>query len=152
MKAKKWGRVINTASAHSIVASPFKSAYVAANMASRASPSDRSRNATSGITVNGISPGYVWTPLVEQQIPDTMKARGLTREQVMNDVLLAASADQAVRHGRASRGIRSVSVQQGGRLDHRREPQHGRRLDRRLGYRCAPVSSSPPSLPAHRAA
>ena len=44
--------------------------------------------ATHGITVNCISPGYVWTPLVENQIPDTMKARGLTREQVINDVLL----------------------------------------------------------------
>jgi 3-hydroxybutyrate dehydrogenase len=65
MKARKWGRIISTASAHSLVASPFKSAYC-------------------------ISPGYVSTPLVERQIPDTMKARNMTREQVINDVMLAA--------------------------------------------------------------
>ena len=59
--------------------------------------------ATHGITVNAIAPGYVWTPLVEKQIPDTMKARGLTKEQVINDVLLAGAADQGVRHRRAGR-------------------------------------------------
>src|SRR5580765_6366616 len=75
MKAKKWGRIISTASAHSLVASPFKAAYVTAKH---------------GITVNCISPGYVWTPLVAKQIPDTMKARNMTEDQVKNDVLLAA--------------------------------------------------------------
>ena len=90
MKAKKWGRIINTASAHSLVASPFKSAYVAAKHGIAGfTKSVALETATSGITVNCISPGYVWTPLVEKQIPDTMKARGMTREQVMNDVLLA---------------------------------------------------------------
>src|SRR5689334_5874685 len=91
MKQKKWGRVINTASAHSLVASPNKSAYVAAKhgiagltkTAALATARDR-------ITVNCSSPRYVWTPLVEKQIPDTMKTRGLTREQVKRDVLLAA--------------------------------------------------------------
>ncbi|MBN8806832.1 MAG: 3-hydroxybutyrate dehydrogenase [Sphingomonas sp.] len=91
MKAKGWGRIISTASAHSLVASPNKSAYVAAKHGvvglSKAVALEVARD---GITVNCISPGYVWTPLVENQIPDTMKARGLTREQVMNDVLLAA--------------------------------------------------------------
>lgn len=91
MKAKGWGRIISTASAHSLVASPNKSAYVAAKHGlvglSKAAALEV---ATLGITVNCISPGYVWTPLVENQIPDTMQARGLTREQVMNDVLLAA--------------------------------------------------------------
>ena len=62
------------------------------------------RVATHGITVNAICPGYVWTPLVEKQIPDTMKARGLTKEQVINDVLLDGAADQAVRHRRAGGG------------------------------------------------
>jgi len=90
MKAKGWGRIVNTASAHSLVASPFKSAYVAAKHGiAGLTKTVALEVATQGITVNCISPGYVWTPLVESQIPDTMKARGLTREQVMNDVLLA---------------------------------------------------------------
>jgi 3-hydroxybutyrate dehydrogenase len=91
MKHKKWGRIINTASAHSLVASPFKSAYVAAKHGIAGfTKTVALETATSGITVNCISPGYVWTPLVEKQIPDTMTARGMTREQVMNDVLLAS--------------------------------------------------------------
>ncbi|HEX7850234.1 MAG TPA: 3-hydroxybutyrate dehydrogenase [Sphingomonas sp.] len=91
MKATKWGRIISTASAHSLVASPNKSAYVAAKHGIAGLTKTAALEvATDGITVNAISPGYVWTPLVENQIPDTMKARGLTREQVMNDVLLAA--------------------------------------------------------------
>ena len=91
MKAAKWGRIISTASAHSLVASPNKSAYVMAKHdIAGMTKAIALETATSGITVNCISPGYVWTPLVESQIPDTMKSRGLTREQVMNDVLLAA--------------------------------------------------------------
>jgi 3-hydroxybutyrate dehydrogenase len=91
MKAKGWGRVINTASAHSLVASPNKAPYVATKHGVAGfTKAAALENATSGVTVNCISPGYVWTPLVENQIPDTMKARNLTREQVMNDVLLAA--------------------------------------------------------------
>ncbi|MEP6983103.1 MAG: 3-hydroxybutyrate dehydrogenase [Sphingomicrobium sp.] len=91
MKRKLWGRVINTASAHSLVASPNKSAYVAAKHGIAGfTKTVALETARDGITANCISPGYVWTPLVENQIPDTMKARNLTREQVMNDVLLAA--------------------------------------------------------------
>jgi 3-hydroxybutyrate dehydrogenase len=91
MKAKGWGRIINTASAHSLVASPNKAPYVAAKHGiAGLTKGVALETATSGVTVNCISPGYVWTPLVENQIPDTMKARNLTREQVMNDVLLAA--------------------------------------------------------------
>ena len=91
MKAKGWGRIINTASAHAFVASPFKSAYVAAKHGVAGFTKTVALEvATQGITVNAIAPGYVWTPLVEKQIPDTMKARGLTREQVINDVLLTA--------------------------------------------------------------
>lgn len=91
MKAAKWGRIISTASAHSLVASPNKSAYVAAKHGiAGLTKTIALETATDGITVNCISPGYVWTPLVENQIPDTMQSRGLTREQVMNDVLLAA--------------------------------------------------------------
>lgn len=91
MKAKKWGRIISTASAHSLVASPFKSAYVTAKHGIIGlTKTVALETATHGITANCISPGYVWTPLVEKQIPDTMQARGLTREQVINDVLLTA--------------------------------------------------------------
>jgi 3-hydroxybutyrate dehydrogenase len=91
MKRRKWGRIIQTASAHSLVASPFKSAYVSAKHGiAGLTKTIALETATDGITVNCISPGYVWTPLVEKQIPDTMKARNLTREQVINDVLLSA--------------------------------------------------------------
>ncbi|HEV7339890.1 MULTISPECIES: 3-hydroxybutyrate dehydrogenase [Bosea] len=91
MKAKGWGRIINTASAHAFVASPFKSAYVAAKHGIAGFTKTVALEvATHGITVNAIAPGYVWTPLVEKQIPDTMKARNLTKEQVINDVLLLA--------------------------------------------------------------
>ena len=91
MKSKKWGRIIATASAHSLVASPDKSAYVTAKHGLVGFHKTVALEvAAQGITANCISPGYVWTPLVEKQIPDTMKARGMTKEQVMNDVLLAA--------------------------------------------------------------
>ena len=91
MRAKGWGRIVNTGSAHSLVASPNKSAYVAAKHGVAGfTKSIALELATSGVTANVVSPGYVWTPLVEGQIPDTMEARGLSREQVMNDVLLAA--------------------------------------------------------------
>jgi 3-hydroxybutyrate dehydrogenase len=91
MKKRKWGRIIQTASAHSLVASPFKSAYVSAKHGiAGLTKTIALETATDGVTVNCISPGYVWTPLVEKQIPDTMKARNMTREQVINDVLLSA--------------------------------------------------------------
>jgi 3-hydroxybutyrate dehydrogenase len=91
MKQKHWGRIINTASAHSLVASPNKSAYVAAKHGIAGfTKTVALETARDGITVNCISPGYVWTPLAERQIPDTMSTRGMTREQVINDVLLAA--------------------------------------------------------------
>ncbi len=91
MRAKGWGRIVNTASAHSLVASPNKSAYVAAKHGVAGfTKTVALETAQDGITVNCISPGYVWTPLVERQIPDTMTARGLNRDQVINDVLLAA--------------------------------------------------------------
>jgi 3-hydroxybutyrate dehydrogenase len=90
MREKGWGRIINTASAHSKTASPFKSAYVAAKHGLDGfTKAIALELAQSGVTANCISPGYVWTPLVEGQIPDTMQARGLSRDQVINDVLLA---------------------------------------------------------------
>ena len=91
MKARKWGRIVSTASAHSLVASPFKSAYVSAKHGLAGLTKTAALElAAFGVTANCISPGYVWTPLVESQIPDTMKARNLTRDQVINDVILAA--------------------------------------------------------------
>jgi 3-hydroxybutyrate dehydrogenase len=91
MKSKGWGRIVNTASAHALVASPYKSAYVAAKHGiAGLTKTVALEVAQQGITVNAICPGYVWTPLVEAQIPDTMKARNMTEEQVKNDVMLAA--------------------------------------------------------------
>jgi len=89
MKQAGWGRIINIASAHSLTASPFKAAYVAAKHGlAGLTKTIALEVATHGVTANCISPGYVWTPLVESQIPDTMKARGMTREQVIDEVLL----------------------------------------------------------------
>jgi 3-hydroxybutyrate dehydrogenase len=91
MKARRWGRIINTASAHSLVASPYKAAYVTAKHGLAGLTKTAALElATFGVTANCISPGYVWTPLVEKQIPETMQARGMTREQVIHDVLLQA--------------------------------------------------------------
>jgi 3-hydroxybutyrate dehydrogenase len=91
MKARKWGRIINTASAHSLVASPFKSAYVTAKHGlAGLTKTVALEMATFGTTANCISPGYVWTPLVEKQIPETAQARHMTEEQVIKNVLLAA--------------------------------------------------------------
>jgi len=91
MKARGFGRIINVASAHALVASPFKSAYVAAKHGiAGLTKTVALETAENGITVNAICPGYVLTPLVEKQIPETAKARGLTEEQVVRDVLLHA--------------------------------------------------------------
>jgi 3-hydroxybutyrate dehydrogenase len=91
MKAAKWGRIVNIASAHALVASPYKSAYVAAKHGiAGLTKTVALEVAQHGITMNAICPGYVWTPLVEKQIPDTAKARGLTERQVVDDVLLHA--------------------------------------------------------------
>lgn len=91
MKAKGWGRIVNIASAHALVASPFKSAYVAAKHGIAGFTKTVALEvAEKGITVNAICPGYVLTPLVEKQIPDTAKARGISEEAVKRNVLLAA--------------------------------------------------------------
>ncbi len=89
MKAQKWGRIINTASAHSLTASPFKAAYVSAKHGlAGLTKTVALELATFGVTCNCISPGYVWTPLVANQIPDTMKARNMTRDEVIKEVML----------------------------------------------------------------
>ena len=91
MRARGFGRIINVASAHALVASPFKSAYVAAKHGiAGLTKTVALEAATANITVNAICPGYVLTPLVEKQIPDTAKARGISEEEVIRDVLLAA--------------------------------------------------------------
>jgi 3-hydroxybutyrate dehydrogenase len=91
MKKNGWGRIVNIASAHALVASPYKAAYVAAKHGIAGFTKTIALEvAEQGVTVNAICPGYVWTPLVEKQIPDTARARGLTEEQVKRDVLLAA--------------------------------------------------------------
>lgn len=89
MKAKGWGRIINVASAHGLVASPFKTAYVAAKHGIMGlTKAVALEVADQGITVNAICPGYVLTPLVEKQIPDTARARGISEAQVKSDVML----------------------------------------------------------------
>lgn len=91
MKAQQFGRIINVASAHALVASPYKSAYVAAKHGIAGLTKVVALEAAEfGITVNAICPGYVLTPLVEKQIPETAKARGLSEEAVIRDVLLHA--------------------------------------------------------------
>jgi 3-hydroxybutyrate dehydrogenase len=91
MKKKGWGRILNVASAHALVASPYKSAYVAAKHGIAGFTKTVALEvAEAGITVNAICPGYVLTPLVQKQIPDTAKARGITEEEVVKNVLLAA--------------------------------------------------------------
>ncbi len=91
MKEKGWGRLIYTASAHALVASPFKAAYVAAKHGIAGFTKVMAlEGGAHGVTANAICPGYVWTPLVEKQIPDTAKSRGITEEQVIKDVLLTA--------------------------------------------------------------
>lgn len=89
MKKRKWGRIINICSAHGLRASPFKVAYVSAKHGIMGLTKTLAlEGAEFGVRVNAICPGYVWTPLVEKQIPDTAKARGITEEQVKRDVLL----------------------------------------------------------------
>ena len=91
MKRQGWGRIINVASSHGLVASPFKSAYVAAKHGLLGlTKTVALETAEHGITVNAICPGYVLTPLVQKQIPETAKARGISEEQVIRDVLLHA--------------------------------------------------------------
>ncbi len=99
MKARRWGRVINIASAHGLVASPYKSAYVMAKHALVGLTKTLAlEGAEAGVTANAICPGYVRTPLVERQIPETAKARGISEDAVIRDVLLAAQPTKRFIH------------------------------------------------------
>lgn len=89
MKTRGWGRIINVASVHGLIASPFKAAYVAAKHGVVGLTKVIAlEGAERGVTANAICPGYVWTPLVEQQIEDQARAHKISREQVVSDVLL----------------------------------------------------------------
>jgi 3-hydroxybutyrate dehydrogenase len=95
MKRAGWGRIVNIASAHGLVASPFKSAYVAAKHGIVGlTKTIALEGAEYGVTCNAICPGYVWTPLVENQIGDTAKARGISRDEVIRNILLAAQPNK----------------------------------------------------------
>ena len=114
------------------VASPFKSAYVAAKHGiAGLTKTVALEVATYGITVNAIAPGYVWTPLVEKQIPDTMKARGLTKEQVINDVLLAAQPTKEFVTVEQVAALAVFLCSDVGQVDHR-------------GRRCRSTAAGPP--------
>jgi 3-hydroxybutyrate dehydrogenase len=90
MKERRFGRIINISSAHGLIASPFKSAYVAAKHGIVGFTKVIAlEGAEFGITSNAICPGYVWTPLVEKQIDDQAKSHGIPRDQVIRDILLA---------------------------------------------------------------
>ncbi len=149
MKDKGWGRVINTASAHSLVASPNKSAYVAAKHGVAGFTKTVALEvARDGVTVNCISPGYVWTPLVESQIPDT-DGHPRPHPRAGDDRRPACRpADQAIRHRRSGRGARLVPLPRRGGQHHWREPQHGRRLDGGL----RPIGCKAPKYAAGRCA
>ena len=96
MKRRKWGRIVNLASAHALVASPFKSAYVTAKHGiAGLTKAVALEVAAEGVTVNAVCPGYVWTPLVQRQIPETAKARGITEKEVVENVLLHAQPTRA---------------------------------------------------------
>ena len=111
MKEKGWGRIINVASAHALVASPYKAAYVAAKHGVLGLTKVTAlETAEDGITCNAICPGYVRTPLVEKQIDDQASAHGIPRDQVISDVLLARPAQQALRRGRRARRPGAVPV------------------------------------------
>ena len=133
MKARNWGRIINVASAHGLVASPFKSAYVAAKHGIVGLTKVAAlETAEDGITCNAICPGYVYTPLVEAQIDDQAKAHNIPREQVIRDVLLANQPNKRFATVEEIGALAAVPGERRRRLDHRRRAARRRRLDRAL--------------------
>ena len=133
MKENGFGRIINVASAHGLVASPFKSAYVAAKHGVVGlTKTIALEGAEHNVTCNAICPGYVWTPLVENQIDDTAKARGISREEVIRDVLLAAQPNKRFAEVEELGALAVFLCGPGGAFDHRHRAAGRRRLDRAL--------------------
>ena len=130
MRRNKCGRIINIASAHGLVASPFKSAYVAAKHGIVGLTKVTAlETAEDGITCNAICPGYVYTPLVEAQIDGQAKAHGIPREQVIRDVLLAQQPNKRFATVEEIGALTVFLASRRGRLDHRHRPAGRRRLD-----------------------
>ena len=133
MKKKRWGRIINIASAHALVASPFKSAYVSAKHGlAGLTKTVALEVAEHGVTANAICPGYVLTPLVQKQIPEQAKARGISEQAVMKDVLLAAQPTKEFVEVSQIAALDHVPVLRRGRVDYRELAPDRRRLDRAL--------------------
>ncbi len=130
MKKRKWGRIINVASAHALVASPFKSAYVAAKHGVLGlTKAVALETAEHGITVNAICPGYVLTPLVEKQIPETAKARGITEDEVVKNVLLHAQPTHQFVTTEQIGALALFLCTRGGRINHGGSTSHRGRMD-----------------------
>jgi NAD(P)-dependent dehydrogenase (short-subunit alcohol dehydrogenase family) len=139
MREHKWGRVVNIASAHGLTASPYKSAYVTAKHGVVGMTKVVAlETAEDPITCNAICPGYVLTPLVEAQIPDTMEKYGMDRETVVREVLAGTPAVETVRDGRADRRDGCLPVLRSRRADHRHDDLRRWRLDRALAVRLFP--------------
>ena len=134
MKKRSWGRIVNIASAHALVASPFKSAYVAAKHGiAGLTKTVALELAEHGITVNAVCPGYVMTPLVEKQIPEQAKARGIT--EAAGDLATCCSRrsrPSASSPSKSSSALVDFLCTDDARIDHRRHAAGRRRLDRSL--------------------
>ncbi len=141
MKARKWGRIVNIASAHALVASPYKSAYVAAKHGiAGLTKTVALEVATQGITMNAVCPGYVWTPLVEKQIPGHGESARTHRSPGDQRRAAARATDQAVRSGLGSGCAHRLSGERRSRFDHRSDHSDRRRLDRTVTqFRCDAV-------------
>jgi len=133
MVRNKWGRIINIASAHGLVASPYKSAYVAAKHGIVGLTKVVAlETAEQGITCNAVCPGYVYTPLVEAQIEGQAKAHGIAREQVIRDVLLAQQPNKRFATVEELGALAVFLASEGRGFDHRHSVAGGWRLDRAL--------------------
>ena len=133
MRKNKWGRIINIASAHGLVASPFKAAYVAAKHGIVGLTKVVAlETAEDGITCNAICPGYVWTPLVEAQIEAQAKSHGIARQQVIRDVLLGQQPNKRFGTVEELGALCGLSRERRRRLDHRHRAAGRWRLDRAL--------------------
>ena len=135
MKRRNFGRIVNIASAHGLIASPFKSAYVAAKHGIVGLTKVVALEAAEfGVTCNAVCPGYVWTPLVEKQVEGQAKAHGISRDEVIRKVFLAEQPTKRFATVEEVAGTVSVPVRRGRRVDHRRRPAGRWRLDGALTW------------------